>query len=137
MILKRPEPSDSGLTLIESTDSIEALLSYVSPRTMGGKLIGDLYLSWKSFEDWVEMVKADELMPFFYSDKLVNYPYRFWWLSRQPTEENKRRKVYKGCWFDIKVALKGGRQYIRFVKLSPNAIKCLTEYEPVFEEIYG
>jgi hypothetical protein len=104
---------------------------------MGGKLIGDLYLSWKSFEDWVEMVKADELMPFFYSDKLVNYPYRFWWLSRQPTEENKRRKVYKGCWFDIKVALKGGRQYIRFVKLSPNAIKCLTEYEPVFEEIYG
>lgn len=140
MILKKPKlVAPKNLKNIQSEDSVENLLEWVSSTTMAGKMIGDLYWSYKKgyLKDWTDLKTADEQIPYDYSPKTQKQiGYRLWWLSRPMNATNIRRRVYHGCWLDKQVETSGGREHIRFVKLSKAAIECFESRREIFEELY-
>jgi len=140
MIFKKPKLTKSpNLKTVESEDSVDDLLEQISSTTMVGKMMGDLYLAYKKnfLKDWTDLKTADEQIPYDHSPKTQKQiGYRLWWLSRSKTETNLRRRVYHGCWLDKQVDTLGGREHIRYVKLSKEAIECFESRKELFEVLY-
>lgn len=140
IIFKKPKLIENeNLPIIESEDKLEELLEKASSTTMVGKMIGDLYLAYRKnhLKDWTDLKTADEQIPYEHSPKTQKQlGYRLWWLSRPKTESNVRRRVYHGCWLDKKVEVIGGREHIKSVKLTKQAIDCFESRKEIFEALY-
>lgn len=140
MIFKRPkmEPQD-GLEEVLAPDTVDVLIEFTSSTNWVGKMIGDLYIAYTKgrFMEWTSLEEADNLMPYFHGSKTQKQiGYRFWWLSRHNTPINIRRRVYHGCWLDKKVKKSGGREHIKFIRLSAEAVKCFETRAEIFEGLY-
>jgi hypothetical protein len=140
-MFKRPKLQPKGdLVEVLSQDTADDLLEFVSAeraQTLCGRIIGDVYLIHDQLANWLLLKEADEITPFCHGSKDQKHIYRFWWLSRKPTENNIEHGYYNGCWFDLKIRKTAGREHIEMVRLCQVALDLCKQREELFEQLYG